>query len=109
MESNSSRIQILANQLAGRKEAAQPVLSSLDFCFFDDLLTPEEVKLRKEVREFGEREVVPIANEYYEKAQLPEDLILKIGQQKWTKLFAKKTFWRWRKSNVSCFDCHGAR
>jgi len=92
MESNSSRIQLLANQLAGRKEGAQPVLSSLDFCFFDDLLTPDEVKLRKEVREFGEREVSPIANEYYEKAQLPEDLILKIGQQRWTKLFAKKPY-----------------
>jgi len=90
--SNSSRIQLLMNQLAGAKQAAQPVLSAIDFCFFDDLLTPEEAKLRKEVREFAEREVAPIINESYDKAQFPESLVEKIGQQHWTKLFAQKPY-----------------
>ncbi len=94
MESTSSRIHLLSNQLAaGRKESApQPVLSALDFCFFDDLLTAEEVKVRKEVREFAEREVAPIINEYIDKAEFPEPLIGKLGQQRWTKLFGRKPY-----------------
>jgi len=91
---NSSRIQLLCNQLSTRKESPQPVLSALDFCFFDDLLTSEEMKIRKEVREFAERQVVPIVSEYYEKAQLPEAIFQKFGQQGWAKLLAKKTLWR---------------
>jgi len=89
---NSSRIQLLCNQLSTRKESPQPVLSALDFCFFDDLLTSEEMKIRKEVREFAERQVVPIVSEYYEKAQLPEAIFQKFGQQGWAKLLAKKPY-----------------
>jgi len=91
--SSSSRLQLLSNQLsAGKKQTSQPVLSAVDFCFFDDLLTPEEAKLRKEVREFAEREVAPIINDFYDKAELPESLVGKIGQQRWTKLFAQKPY-----------------
>jgi len=92
--SSPSRVQLLCNHLSsGRKEtSSQPVLSALEFCFFDDLLTPEEVKLRKEVREFAEREVVPLANEHYDQAQFPEVILEKFGKQGWAKLVAKKPY-----------------
>ena len=90
---SSNRIHLLCNQLAGgAKETPQPVFSSLDFCFFDDLLTPEESKVRKEVREFAEKEIAPIISDYYDRAEFPEFLIEKIGQQRWTKLFGKKPY-----------------
>ena len=93
MESSScSRIQLLCNQLAGTKETAQHVLSALDFCFFDDLLTPEEVKLRKQVREFAEKEIVPIISDYYDRAEFPESLIEKIGKQPWVRIAAEKPY-----------------
>ena len=86
----NSRIQLLCNQLAGPKEIPQPVLSSVDFCFFDDLLTPEEVKIRKQVREFAEKEIAPIISDYYDRAEFPESLIEKMGEQPWMRLAAKK-------------------
>jgi len=91
MNYNNSRIQLLCNHLSAKNQP-QPVLSSLDFCFFDDLLTPEEVKLRKEVREFSEREIVPNINEYYEKAEYPEPILEKVGKQGWFELFVKKPY-----------------
>jgi len=90
----SSRLHLLCNQLASARKgtSSQPVLSAIDFCFFDDLLTPEEAQLRKEVRKFCEQEIVPTISDYYDKAEFPEPLIRKIGQQSWTKLFAKQPY-----------------
>jgi len=92
MDFKSSRIQLLANQLAAPRKEAQPVFSSLDFCFFDDLLTLDEANLRKEVREFADKEVTPIISEYYERAEFPEPLVPKLAEKDWVKLFVKKPY-----------------
>jgi len=92
MNFKSSRIQLLCNHLAAGRKEAQPVFSSLDFCFFDDLLTSEEAKLRKEVREFADKEITPVINEYYERAEFPEPLVSKLGEKDWVKLFVKKPY-----------------
>ena len=94
MESSTSRIQLLSNQLAGKnKESkAKSVLSCVDYNFFDDLLTPEEAKLRKEAREFAEKEITPVITEYYERAEFPEPLIEKFGQKDWLRLFVKQPY-----------------
>lgn len=92
MESSSSRISLLANQLAGARKAPEPVWSSLDFCFFDDLLTPEEVKLRKDVRDFADKEITPIISDAYDKAVFPDTLAEKIGEKGWVNLFVKKPY-----------------
>lgn len=91
MEPTSSRLQFLCNQLSARKQP-EPVYSSVDFCFFDDLLTPEESKLRKEVREFAEKEVVPTINDFCEKAEFPTEIIEKIGQKGWLEYMMKKPY-----------------
>ncbi len=51
--------------------------TSVDFYQLDDLLTPEERDIRFRVREFGAREVVPIINPYWERAEFPTELIPK--------------------------------
>jgi len=87
-----SRLHLLKNQLAGARKEAQPVLSSIDFCFFDDLLTPEEVKLRKDVREFADKEITPIISDFYDRAEFPDPLVPKLAEKDWVKLFVKKPY-----------------
>ena len=55
-------------------------------------VTPEEAKLRKEVREFVDKEITPIINEYYERAEFPEPLVSKLAEKDWVKLFVKKPY-----------------
>lgn len=91
MEPSTSRLQLLSNQLSARKQP-DPVFSSIDFCFFDDLLTPEEAKFRKEVREFSDTEITPIIADYYERAEFPEVVVEKMSKKDWIKYFAKKPY-----------------
>jgi glutaryl-CoA dehydrogenase len=46
-----------------------------DFFLMDELLTEEERRIRDKVRAFSDQEVIPIINEYWERATLPFDLI----------------------------------
>ncbi|HEV7126078.1 MAG TPA: acyl-CoA dehydrogenase family protein, partial [Ktedonobacterales bacterium] len=46
----------------------------------DELLTPDERAIRDKVRAFCDREVIPIINEYWEKAEFPFELIPKLAQ-----------------------------
>jgi glutaryl-CoA dehydrogenase len=46
-------------------------LSAVDFYRLDDLLTPEEREVRYLVRDFMAREVEPIINPYWERAEFP--------------------------------------
>src|SRR5215212_3465497 len=46
----------------------------------DDMLTPDERDLRYLVRDFMEREVIPIINPYWENAEFPLELIPKLGR-----------------------------
>ena len=58
------------------------VASSLgtDYYLIDELLTDEEREVRDKVRTFCDREVIPIINEYWEKAQFPFELIPKVAK-----------------------------
>jgi glutaryl-CoA dehydrogenase len=46
-----------------------------DYFRLDDDLTPEEVVIRDKVRKFAEQRVLPVINEYWEKAEFPDELL----------------------------------
>ncbi len=52
----------------------------LDFYDLDVFLTEEEKLIRKTVREFVEKEVIPIIEDYNEKAKFPSQLIPKMAE-----------------------------
>ena len=53
-----------------------------DFYLIDDLLSEEERSIRNKVRVFCNKEVIPIINEYWERAEVPFELIPKIAALK---------------------------
>jgi hypothetical protein len=50
-----------------------------DYFLMKERLTPEEDKILSDVREFGEREVLPIVNSYWERGEFPFELVPKIA------------------------------
>jgi glutaryl-CoA dehydrogenase len=46
-----------------------------DFFAMDDLLTEEDRAIRDRVRAFADDEVIPVANDYWERAQFPYELV----------------------------------
>jgi glutaryl-CoA dehydrogenase len=50
-----------------------------DFYLVDELLTEEERSIRDKVRAFCDKEVLPIINDYWERAEVPFELIPKLG------------------------------
>ncbi len=50
-----------------------------DFYLMDELLTPEERSIRDKVRAFSEKEVIPIINDYWERAEFPFELIPRLA------------------------------
>ena len=50
-----------------------------DYFLMKEQLTPEEDKILSDVREFGEREVLPIVNSYWERGEFPFELVPKIA------------------------------
>ncbi len=50
-----------------------------DFYLIDELLTEEERSIRDKVRAFCDNEVIPIINDYWERAEVPFQLIPKIA------------------------------
>jgi glutaryl-CoA dehydrogenase len=57
---------------------AMPSLGT-DFYLVDELLSDEERAIRDKVRAFSDREVIPIINDYWERAQFPFELIPKLA------------------------------
>lgn len=51
-----------------------------DYYRLDDLFTDEEREVRDRVRAFADREVIPIINEYWEKAEFPFELVPKVAE-----------------------------
>ncbi len=51
-----------------------------DYYLLEELLTEEEKEVRDRVRAFADREVIPIINEYWDKAQFPFELIPKVAE-----------------------------
>jgi len=55
------------------------VSTGTDFYLMDELLTAEERSIRDRVRAFADREVIPIINDYWERAEFPFELIPKLA------------------------------
>lgn len=51
-----------------------------DFYEFEDLLKPDELAIRDKVRAFGEKEIAPIIDGYWERAEFPFELVPKIAE-----------------------------
>ena len=51
----------------------------VDFYLMDELLTNEERAIRDKVRNFVDREVTPVINDYWERAEFPFELIPKLA------------------------------
>ena len=51
-----------------------------DYYLIEELLTDEEREVRDRVRAFADREVIPIINDYWDKAQFPFELIPKLAE-----------------------------
>ena len=53
--------------------------ASVDFINVERLLSPEEIQVRDAVREFVDREVIPTAADYWDRAEFPFDLLPGLG------------------------------
>ncbi|HEV2146010.1 MAG TPA: acyl-CoA dehydrogenase family protein [Longimicrobiaceae bacterium] len=51
-----------------------------DYYLMDELLTPEELAVRDRVRDFCDREVVPVIGEYVDRAEFPAFLVPKLAE-----------------------------
>jgi glutaryl-CoA dehydrogenase len=51
-----------------------------DYYLLDETLSDAERAIRDRVRRFGEREVLPIINEYWDKAEFPFELVPKLAE-----------------------------
>jgi glutaryl-CoA dehydrogenase len=54
--------------------------ATADFYALEDLLEPGEIEIRDRVRDFCDREVTPVINDYWERAEFPHELIPKIAE-----------------------------
>jgi glutaryl-CoA dehydrogenase len=54
--------------------------SPIDLYLTDELLTDEERRVRNLLREFCDREVTPVINDYWERAEFPHELVPKIAE-----------------------------
>jgi glutaryl-CoA dehydrogenase len=54
-------------------------VSGTDFYLMDELLTAEERNIRDKVHAFCDREVIPIINDYWERAEFPFELLPKLA------------------------------
>jgi len=50
-----------------------------DFYLMDELLTEQERNVRDKVRNFSDKEVIPIINDYWERAEFPFELVPKLA------------------------------
>jgi glutaryl-CoA dehydrogenase len=51
-----------------------------DYYLMDELLTDEERAIRDKVRAFSDQEVIPIINDYWERAEFPFELVPKLAK-----------------------------
>ena len=56
------------------------VSDAADFYALEDLLEPAEIEVRDRVRDFCAREVTPVINDFWERAEFPHQLIPKIAE-----------------------------
>jgi glutaryl-CoA dehydrogenase len=53
--------------------------SGTDFYLMDELLSSEERRIRNKVRAFCDKEVIPIINDYWERAEFPFELVPRLA------------------------------
>ena len=58
---------------------SEPSVASTDFYRIDDLLGDGEREVRDRVRAFCDKEVIPIINDYWERAEFPFELVPKLA------------------------------
>jgi glutaryl-CoA dehydrogenase len=51
-----------------------------DYYLLEEMLSDEERAIRDKVRAFADREVIPIINDYWEKAEFPLEIIPKLAE-----------------------------
>ena len=51
-----------------------------DYYLLEELLSDEEREVRDRVRSFADREVIPVINEYWDRAQFPFELVPKVAE-----------------------------
>lgn len=51
-----------------------------DYFNLDDDLSPEETSVRDKVRDFAEKRVLPIINDYWERAEFPDEILPDLAQ-----------------------------
>lgn len=56
------------------------VAAVADYYLLDETLSEDERELRDRVREFGDREILPIVNDYWERADFPFELVPKLAE-----------------------------
>ncbi len=76
---NAELYQLMKLLKGGDKQKPLPPIDG-DFYDLSDLLTPEERQIQLKVRDFMEREVKPIANEYWLRDEFPFQLIPKMAE-----------------------------
>ncbi|WP_369133485.1 acyl-CoA dehydrogenase family protein [Modestobacter sp. I12A-02662] len=54
--------------------------ATTDFYAVEDLLDPADIEVRDRVREFCAREVTPVINDFWERAEFPHELVPKIAK-----------------------------
>jgi glutaryl-CoA dehydrogenase len=54
--------------------------AATDFYALEDLLGPAEIEVRDRVRDFCAREVTPVINDFWERAEFPHELVPKIAE-----------------------------
>jgi glutaryl-CoA dehydrogenase len=61
-------------------ESQTQTAGSADLLLLDELLTEEELRIRSRVREFCDRAVVPIINDYWERGEFPLHLVSEMAE-----------------------------
>ena len=70
-----------SNERQGASEQArESTAASADFYRLDETLTDQERDVRDRVRRFADHEVLPIINDYWERAEFPFELLPKLAE-----------------------------
>ena len=71
-----------------------------DFYLMDELLTGDEIQIRDQVRSFCDKVVVPVINDYWERAEFPFELLPALSEPPLAPMTARwrpvSSKWSWR-------------
>ena len=56
------------------------IIDHPDFLLLDQDLSPEDIALRDKVRAFGQKEILPVVNEYWERGEHPDPVFAKLPE-----------------------------